>query len=608
MSPETREPVPNLLFPNERRKRTGRFLPACAVFLLGMSLAVPAFGQVKDSGRLAAEYQKAAAAESAAGRFDSALSFLNRGLELAPDDADLRYERAANRFYHGGSIRLALADVAKANAGASWRRHNRADGAELECAVLAGMHRYREAADAADRAFPGAALDKYPRLLAAKADALFALGQRAQAGALVDAGFARHPDNFAIMRVAVKNQLIPPAASFLWFNRFKAADEDYLQALFWYLFRLEPGQEGVDRSREYIELGGRDPLAYVAGLRSARALAGFSEADEKRWVDGLLASSAPYDLDAVKSMLDLVQFDADRAALRASLTAPRLVAYRDHDRDGRYEERLVFAAGVVQSWRVEDNQDGLADLEIRFRAGQPAYAFQQNDAETIRIDYGAYPEVETAWVYGSGRIVELVMPHRLENIRVIDLPAESDGPLAILAGLDASRQCRLLSAERLQAAAWLVDEYRPDGQGNIGLGKQTRQVGGRPVSMRLDGNLDGRFDRYYLYENGSPAIGFRDVQDDGNFSVVEFFDKGKPSLYQFVSKDDGTSFSLKAPEGVQRWDLNHDSRLDRRELVAGNLWLSREFSPSEESLFEPSALKRRYGEAWNDPLLRGFEP
>jgi tetratricopeptide (TPR) repeat protein len=564
---------------NASRLTTALFIMAMGARAFGLDyLAEPKATAVLDTeAKLAQGFLMEASARFKAGKYDEAEQWVRRGLELDPESSDLLLLRSRLTGLLGLPLDQALAQARAALAGNRWTQGRPLDAFLRLVDLLIETHSWKTALIEFNNRIPERDILRDPRLAARLASILYHAGEPARADRLAAEAWAAWPDDPGILAVRLEFRLPDPAAK-RWFDRYRDATPEYRRALFWYINGLPSGPERLQRSADYLALGGTDAFVLVWGLESALAAEGADRARlEAAWVERFCARPGPVDLDAAGRLLGLLAEGAARQKLWAWLGTGAVDAYRDFDHDGRFEENARFQEGVLQRWTVDMNQDNLADLQIDWRDGRPASALQRSTGRQVLAWYDAYPEIGRVEIGEGGRNWAISLPRGRVELACLEIPFEGPShPLQTLPWLEIGGRNITMDPAAWKREASEQTIYRA---GLSGMpAEQIKLERGLPVASRDDSDGDGVFDHLVWYEQGRPVMGFRDVENNGSFDVLETYRDGRISELVHVDPRLVQTYRYAPPSGRSEWDLDRDGRVDTVEMRNANGRLIQWFS------------------------------
>ncbi len=323
----------------------------------------------------------------------------------------------------------------------------------------------------------------------------------------------------------------------------------YRRALLHYI-RMAAGNADRERAlRLYDASGGRDPIAavYDTRLSGAERLSAFID-------NGGLED--PY---AIRTFLESAVSDEYAELLRRRITGIDGRFPVDVDRSGRAPLVVEFEAGRLTSMRIDENTDGLFNLELLIdpRTGLPTTAALPQSGKTF--EYRRYPEVGSVR-YGDERLA--IQPGML-RVRVFEGEDFWSGiPLSAAARFPTRVNVRAPDRESILETTFLREIER-DGR----IVSVERLFRGQTVLRMDDSRLDGTTDTVVYYEAGVIRRVLRDVLGDGYFEVLEEYRDGLLSIVGFDSTQDGIyDYIEQYDNGVLReWDVTSDRNVDIRE-------------------------------------------
>jgi hypothetical protein len=278
------------------------------------------------------------------------------------------------------------------------------------------------------------------------------------------------------------------------------------------------------------------------------------------------------------AVFNLLRGDPAREQMRRNLLSYSGVIKEDGDADGVFEIHVLYANGLLAEYLYDDDQDGLAEWDIRFNAGVPVEALVVLRAEApypardLRGDAeaGVYllpvKEEERALIRWEKYPSVLVSDFR--GVRYIPRPMDFffrplSFPELIRDFLYPVREeLDTLITERSLFSFSVALEYpslefqgaveRTEFQGGLARGAKTYLEGrviaetefsplGRPMVERVDLDLDGRMEtirQYSRQEYGLVISSESDWDGDGIYEYAEILEGGgRTRLYWDLDRD-----------------------------------------------------------------------
>ncbi len=345
--------------------------------------------------------------------------------------------------------------------------------------------------------------------------------------------------------------------------------------------------------KEYFISNGRDPGAALLGLHS--------EPDNPRYYLKLFLSLGGNSyVDYLEEAYRLLKTDHDllKELVDASLNYSGM-RFVDSNHDGYYEERYRYSQGKLESLELDSNQDGAAEIEIKFisKAGSnsdstagnaiPVQVILLNEEDSrIRYHYSEYPFLYSiSFPIAQGREVY----HLLPNQFVLEILTRSSEAGDSYFRLYLHNDPGWASKKDILIHSFRMDEYVSE---SVYPARVYTYSGGQIVRLNEDPNEDGLFRRIVHYRGSAPALGFRDLDGDGHYEIREEYSEG--GLIKIALDQDGNGkfeyVQIINPNTEMYWDYNGDGVYDSREYELSDGRLIREFSSSLNGTFDLKAL------------------
>jgi tetratricopeptide (TPR) repeat protein len=548
---------------------------------LALLLAAAAgFPQGRQSDRTAAErYLDQARLQVSAGAWSQAAALLERSLEFFPEysEACLLQARLALREQEG--TRAGRDWLARALASGTWTVTDPRQASTELAAVLVRTRRFAEVrpvlASLSDGASgPGLGAWGNPDAALLWGRALLGLGDPSAASRHLELALARYPrDPRLYLELARARQALRQTAGALEVlsrgqRALPGSPELTLAAA-----RVERDRlRRLELLEEYSRRGGNNPAAAALALS-------LRPRNPASWQEHFLAWGGTA---AARPLADLLAlYRTPPQPLLAAVqgySGPRIL---DEDEDGFYEERYELQDGGLRGWVLDRDQDGIADVRVRFEAGLP----QSLEAGGLEYRYSSYP-----WLDG-------ITARDERGLRIYELPPYRER-LVLFAGSPPFGSALLrLSSGRWPAeaaVARLASAMRETSTGLEGPERRYSLLGGQVVRLEEAPDSSGRYGRVVEYSRGQPAAGRRDLDRDGIFEVSESYAGGQLSGLSMDRDGDGRPeyWERYGPEGSRHfWDYDGDGQADSRELQSGDS-LVREFTSRRDGVFDAAAVFR----------------
>ncbi|MFP4382974.1 MAG: hypothetical protein ACLFSE_02945 [Spirochaetia bacterium] len=541
------------------------------LFLFVFAL-MPVFSEGDEE--IAEFYFNGAAELAEEGDTPGALQLLNISLEYNPEDSDTYYLKAELLLRDQESTAEGIELLRSALEYGNWNTYTdwecRLNLAEVYLRTLqftAGLDTLLEIPPENVRSNP-----YYYYLLAAMYRELENYPQYRE---YLSAGRGLHPDDPRLQHLAFEDKL-PRYEEKVWLEDWQTSDREYLRYLLDYLLRcvryqITDNDFLIEKTNEYRQKKGDDPLAYLVDLYTGADAKGVAEEFYSKYPDDLFA------LRNIMRELKNEEQKKDFITQYRDYTGPLL---SDEDRNGYWEETLTVENGKIRAYKKDNDQDGIPEISIHLN-GQPETVELQGGG--VRFTYRQYPEVGTIVLtpenpYGipvaqDNEVTYLLRPDSL----TFSLYPVS-GPVHQLE--DYMRERIIPYIPVIEEKVLMETAYRIQ---NSFSGSQTvnwiLEVGnGSPVKMVQDTAGDGEWDRIILYQAGNPSEGMRDPDGDGIFEVLELYSDGKIATVMYDEDGDGNPEYVKQsrPNDQVLWDYNDDGIIDDREIMLGRNRILRE--------------------------------
>lgn len=561
---------------------------AFASLLLGAAALAPleaqGVGQARDS---AFGFVAQARVLAGAGSESAAASLLDASLQIYPEFSESCRLYAQLRLRRQEDTRSGIDWLRRAIASGSWVDSS-PQVAALELArALVRTRRYAEARTALASLGPRPGLGARDDPEAALLWGQVLLGQRQPAGAVSywSEALQRYPlDSRLYLHLARALRRLGRATEALEVlsrgrRELPQAAELSLEAA-----RLaSPRALRLQFLEEYAQHGGRDPAAAALELtlqpKDAQGLLArfLEQGGNSRLLplDALIAYCRTRPGRLASSLLSAVQ----------EYTGERTV---DADEDGYYEELYRLAGGSLESWRLDQDQDGVPEAEVRFASGAP----QSLSAGGLEYRYSSYPFLAEVAVQNP----QAPRSYQLEPYRV---------RLALFRGSPVIASPTRLSPLRLElldrswpgeravrGQSYALLEYEP---GSTVVRRRFTLGGGAVLRLEESPDGQGRYGHVVECGRGLPVSGRRDLDGDGRYELREQYAGGK--LSALILDQDGNG----RPEYRQEfladgtrssWDYNQDGVTDTVELERPGGEVVLEFSSRLNGVFDSRAVFR----------------
>lgn len=530
------------------------------------------------------------------------------GLELDGANSDLRYLAAQSLLGLGEGAAAALPELEAGLEADRFVRYFPRQALLLKAKLLQETHRFAEALQTLSPPGPEAPFESDYFLIRAKA--FYGLGRPGEARRQIAEGSRRFPLDPRFARLFFEREAAPPA-------------ED-ARSLGDYFLRRLPELSETDAEMPLLAQGfipdatrrrdlllgfraqgggsGRSTiLALEAGLLSPTAAVG-----------EFFRTALPLRLGELEDLSRALESDPDHGGLASLLAGLDGILEADRDGDGIPDEKARYAAGSLQSWGLDADQDGRDELELSFREGLPVSALIRQGMIAIEVAYSVYPWIE------SLRFSDL-SPARLMGSPVAEVDRPSPRRYRFGPEILGYRPLDLLPFPGPLASFYLprpVPAAVPLEQAALVAALEVRRVLpeyeelvflDHGIPLRRERYREGRLFARLEYRQGLAQTELLDLDGDGRFEVLRRYagEGGEATLHGdgddaivSVSVDaDGDGFaeyqeSFRPPFRKQ-WDYNGDGLSDAVETKTEDGFLRREFSSrldgelDEVLIFEP---------------------
>jgi len=313
----------------------------------------------------------------------------------------------------------------------------------------------------------------------------------------------------------------------------------------------------------YFALSARRPetdaAAAVAAMRLDPGAAG-------SYLDGFLAAGGAGNLEQLEAVRSLLAGAGDAVAkLDGALATWTGVRLSDTDGDGFPDHRYRLEQGALVEWGVDDNQDGLEELQVTMgKDGVPLRVTFQEWAgrsdpqkelgEALTLEYAGYPWVRRALYRQSARRREYELDPEAYRFRVLRAGRPATSPL-LPSDFGAPREADI------RGASWRCSDYLLPQELLLA---RCQLSGGAIVRVDADTDGDGRMDHIVLYREGLPVEGKRDLDEDGTYETHEEYVDGILVRIEIDADGDGKPEYVRSyiGGGSEAWDLDSDGTLD----------------------------------------------
>ncbi|MDR1257426.1 MAG: hypothetical protein LBJ86_06735 [Spirochaetaceae bacterium] len=546
-----------------------RFHPPIIAAVLAAAILPPALyaqeGSLSVAGvtvtgeaAVAARYADWAETTFREGDFLRAEAFLERAADYAPVSSDLSYLLALTRRELSRPARETLTAARLALATDRWALYLRQDALMFEAEMLIRIRRYGEALNVISE------LEEGERTAELRLLALEHLPYAAEFEAAMEAALERYPRSPRFPRILFRREAR---------NQFPGNSERSLvdKALKRLPALLEADGDLIRYATPFIT--GRDEARRL--LAAWRATGGSRKLrqealpvcletgliDERTALDELFAPSGEVDRDVLLAVWDLLRTDEARQAMSGRLTAFSGMITTDENGDGVTDSRSCYRAGVLVSYALDADQDGVNEMAVMFGSdespgmGWPVSAelvYASGAAfggtEKISITWERYPALREA-VIGDTRW--LFRPMEASYPALSFRTAGGPGGI-LLAGPDP--RAAAFTRGMIAGYAYRIERPGRDFPGGI---EAVECEGG--VIHSAKEYVDGRLAAETFYEGGVPVFQRIDLDLDGRMETTRRFD---PPVRETVPSDMNAAFEIASIES----DFDGDGIAEYREI------------------------------------------
>jgi hypothetical protein len=562
---------------------------------------------------MADQYARWVQAEIEQGRWQSALTALERASDFSSASSDLSYLLALARSHAGQSRGAVLEAVMRSLHTGRWVYYTEEQARLLEAEQLVAIRNYTGALSALGR-IPESADSAALRLLALRALALNSGSDQAWATAqfrrytleAIDR-YPRDTRSRVIFLEYARNRLPFPHGEV---SRLAQGDSDLVELILRQLpFLVEseaelawmaaPFMRDIAQARRSVasyraqnqshinpasipialNLGVIDDFAAVEDLFSGRKVY-----DIRPGLTGGAGFNPDGEIAIDKHVVDLVsrflRGDEGRDMMAARLHSFSGVIIEDPDMDGYADSCAFYRNGYLREYALDSDQDGIVNLRVVFNAGYPSTGeIPVHGAGDIAVvTWDTYPSVEKAslksetFFFRPGEY--LVSPVAIDEIGNSVKYSGLVYPRIQDPGFGISRRSLVSFSSRIQ---------RPSVEFRDAI-EQFEMGGGFPI--RAVSTLNGRQVSVTEFESGFPVVQYIDLDLDGRMETMRRFRRPanylndlldyRDLLYSSQSdwRGDGvyTTGELYLEDGsvVRSWDLEGSGSRDYSRPNSGN--------------------------------------
>jgi len=422
----------------------------------------------------------------------------------------------------------------------------------------------------------GKSLPEYGHLLAR---IQFGQGMREEAFRTLRKAMVSFPQDPRFLTLYFRHRdFVTPEDTSLW-ELIDPKDPHFLEALAEYLCILPDGDQRNTLLQEYLRLGGKDPRVFVprAGIKDEEFDAQWSKVKEAGGFSRIDIWEKAFSRFTTGKIRERLLEDIRRYSGQMG---------RDAELDGYEEEVRRLVEGNLTYLAVDSDQDGQWDLVIDFLAQKPYRMQVTRREEKIQIFFVDYPRIDRIlvqqegsqreyrygvppflWKEGPLHLEDGKLPRSLEPVRM-----ETLEPFLTFAFQEAKPYERIetcLLCKRVRK--YLYQE------GRILSFQEEQEI--RPGETRK---------RTVTFREGSPVMGFVDLDGDGVYDVRESYVKGVLESIELLAGN-RTAYREFLSKELKEWDFNGDGKIDAREYSAGRGRKVVEFSSLLDSIFDARA-------------------
>jgi tetratricopeptide (TPR) repeat protein len=524
----------------------------------------------------------------AEGRWREAEAALERAQDFADSSSDLSFLLALALRHEGRPQRAILEAARRAVETDRWNKHNAGEARLIEAAVLIRLRSFEEALSVLSR-LPQSGENAPPSDLSSlRLEALLGAGNTGAFRAEMAVALDRFPNDARPVRLLFRYAAdrLPRDEDRLLVDKALARLDLYLDAAPDLAFMAAPFIRDIEEARllvlAYLAGEGPDPAALPVALN-------LGVIDEAYAVSELFRTAASgdaltLDRDVIQAVWKLLRNDEGRRLFTRNLLHFSGVIKEDDDRDGAGEAFVLYEDGEIKEYRRDADQDGVFERLIRMRAGEPSSAVilaasDSGGRQDFEVFWERYPWVERILLDGTAYIFRprsfplnplrfgplagdgvFLYPFwgpddpRLTERTLVSFAGTIERPGREFPGaverVEMEGGVPQSAAEYLRGRAVSVTEYR----------------NGRPLSRRLDLDLDGRMETLRRFRAAAVADG-----DDPDIPPYEPFGGGAV-LESSESDWDGDGIYetgeeyLEDGRVVRSWDINRDGIRGYREI------------------------------------------
>ena len=482
-----------------------------------------------------------------------AVELLDEALSFVPSDPDANYLRALLGLSRGENLAVSAVRLESALVGGTFSLYRRDDARLLYASILAKTRR------PADALRFIADLPVGSELLYVETIARLALGDDAGAGRAVLASLKRYPVdprplvawlNARDRPVLTRSDEAVVKAGLAALEKLKEADNSVLPALAPFVASSDDARLLV---REFRAMGGIGDASIVLALQ-------YGLIAEDRAIREMLSGSCIPSRASILRLYALLASDASRAYFFAAFKSYTGAIVSDVDRDGLSESTTLYDQGQPSRWILDENQDGVPEIQVSFLTGVPAILHTRQGSMDLAVSYDPWPfagEIQFSDDSGSRRYSIGPAVMSLPLVTLASISGISGGPYLVERStmalpFEKAAGMRAYAARIIDAGSSTLELYEgeptrlwwTDAHKRAGYSVRSYGV---PVDEGIDGDADGRYEarRVWMRDaDGLPLAKYVESDLDGD------------GLYEY--RETLTSQG----SALQSWDYDADGSVD----------------------------------------------
>lgn len=480
-----------------------------------------------------------------------AIGLVEEALSFRPADSDANYLRTLIGASIGEAPALSLARLEQALASGNFRLYRREDARLMYASLLARTRRPEEAL-------------RFLQGLPASAEALFvetrarlALNDDSGARTAALSSLRRFPSDPRSVLAWLQNRPRPNqtradaelvAAAFAAMEALKELDTSILIALAPYAATVDEARLLV---REFRALGGQSDRATVLALE-------YGLINEERAIGEIFSGGRPVSVEQLSRLFRALASADGRGRFNSAFASFSGTVFDDATRDGIPESMVLYDNGAPLEWTLDENQDGIAEMNAVFGADVPVELSLRSGSTRLVVEYASWPYASRVSYSDADGTRRYSLGPAALWLPMIDMVAiGAGGPFFV-----ARNRTPVPAEKAVAAAAHAVQRSGPDTasvsaelyQGQATRAWWTDQAGmsgimvfdmGFPVQEAIDADGDGRYETRRVWNRGPMGLPFAawletDLDGDGIYEYRE---------------------TLSGPR-IQSWDYDLDGAVD----------------------------------------------